>query len=103
MIYWLYVRQKEANTSSKSLTADWQDDVWGEHPEHICGAIFAPSGTATRVEGGKRDPRWETILEFARALELEPLLIPRDRLAAVDAAMNLSASDDVPPLTGGQW
>jgi transcriptional regulator with XRE-family HTH domain len=57
----------------------------------------------TRVEGGKRDPRWETILEFARALELEPLLIPRDRLAAVDAAMNLSASDDVPPLTGGQW
>ena len=57
----------------------------------------------TSVEGGKRDPRWETILEFARALELEPLLIPRDRLAAVDAAMNLSASDDVPPLTGGQW
>jgi resorcinol 4-hydroxylase (FADH2) len=29
-----------------------QDDVWGEHPGHISGAIFAPSGTAARVDGG---------------------------------------------------
>ena len=55
----------------------------------------------TRVEGGKRDPRWQTVLEFARALELEPMLVPRDRLAAVDAALSLSASDEVPPLSGG--
>ncbi len=57
----------------------------------------------TRVEGGKRDPRWQTILEFARALELEPMLVPRDRLAAVDAVLNLDASDEVPPLSGGAW
>jgi len=56
-----------------------------------------------RVEGGKRDPRWQTVLEFARALELEPVFVPRDRLAAVDAALELSASADVPPLTGGEW
>ncbi len=57
----------------------------------------------TRVEGGKRDPRWETILEFSRALELEPMLIPRERLAAVEATLQLSASADVPPLAGGEW
>jgi predicted transcriptional regulator len=57
----------------------------------------------TRVEGGKRDPRWQTVLEFARALELEPVFVPRERLAAVDAALNLPASADVPPLTGGEW
>jgi hypothetical protein len=42
-------------------------------------------------------------LEFARALELEPMLVPRDRLAAVDAVLNLDASDEVPPLSGGAW
>jgi predicted transcriptional regulator len=57
----------------------------------------------TRVEGGKRSPRWETILDFARALELEPMLIPRDKLAAVDATLKLSPFDDVPPLSGGEW
>lgn len=57
----------------------------------------------TRVEVGKRDPRWQTILEFSRALELEPMLVPRDRLKAVEAVLNLSASSDVPPLTGEDW
>lgn len=57
----------------------------------------------TRLEGGKRDPRWETLLEFARALELEPMLVPRERIPAVEAVLRLSASDDVPPLAGGEW
>lgn len=58
-----------------------------------------------RVEGGKRDPRWETVLDFARALELEPMLIPRNWVPAVDTIVQADGgqSKDAPPLVGGQW
>lgn len=58
-----------------------------------------------RVEGGKRDPRWGTVLDFARALELEPMLIPRNRVSTVEALLH-SETDlpgDVPPLVRGAW
>jgi len=58
-----------------------------------------------RVEGGKRDPRWQTVLDFARALELEPMLIPRNRVSAAEAIMYAESDlpGDVPPLVGGTW
>jgi HTH-type transcriptional regulator / antitoxin HipB len=58
-----------------------------------------------RVEGGKRDPRWETVLDFARALELEPMLIPRSRVPATNAIIQAPSDlpGDVPPLVGGAW
>ena len=58
-----------------------------------------------RVEGGRRDPRWETVLDFARALELEPMLIPRSWVPAVDTIVRVKAneSEEAPPLVGGQW
>jgi predicted transcriptional regulator len=55
------------------------------------------------VERGDRETRWSTVIEIARALELEPTLVPRERLAAVEAALHLSPEDDVPPLTGEGW
>jgi predicted transcriptional regulator len=58
-----------------------------------------------RVEGGKRDPRWETVLDFARALELEPMLIPHSWVPAVDTIVRVQGneSEEAPPLVGGQW
>ena len=56
-----------------------------------------------RVEGAKRDPRWATVLEFARALELEPAFVPRQSIPAVSAVLKLTASDDVPPMAGETW
>jgi len=35
--------------------------------------------------------------------ELEPMLVPRERLPAVEAVLHLSPEDDVPPLTGEGW
>ena len=55
------------------------------------------------VERGDRETRWSTVLEIARALELEPTLVPRERLPAVEAVLHLSPEDDVPPLTGEVW
>ena len=58
-----------------------------------------------RVEGGKRDPRWETVLDFARALALEPMLIPRSWVPAVMTIVQGGADEpnEAPPLVGGQW
>jgi len=56
-----------------------------------------------RIEGGKRDPQWATVLEISRALELEPALIPRQSLPAVQAVLQLTASDEIPPLAGDTW
>ena len=55
------------------------------------------------VERGDRETRWRTVLEIARALELETMLIPRERIPAVNAVLGLGTEDDVPPLTGDHW
>jgi predicted transcriptional regulator len=55
------------------------------------------------LERGHRDTRWSTVVELARALELEPMLVPRERMAAVNAVLHLGPEDDVPPLTGDRW
>ncbi|MBC5800089.1 MAG: helix-turn-helix domain-containing protein [Candidatus Eremiobacteraeota bacterium] len=56
-----------------------------------------------RVEGGKHDPRWATVLEFARALEMEPALISRESIPAASAVLNLTSTDEVPPFAGEAW
>jgi predicted transcriptional regulator len=55
------------------------------------------------VERGDRETRWSTALELARALELEIMLVPRERVQAVDATLHLGIDDDAPPLTGDRW
>lgn len=75
---------------------------------HLTQAAVASRITTTQsyvagVERGDRDPRWSTVVEFARALELEPMLIPRERLAAVKAVLDVSPEGDAPPLTGDRW
>jgi predicted transcriptional regulator len=56
-----------------------------------------------RVERSGRDTRWATVLEMARVLEMELVLVPRERIAAVQAAVSLAPDDEVPPLVGDAW
>jgi transcriptional regulator with XRE-family HTH domain len=69
----------------------------------LAGRIGTTQSYIAAVERGDREIRWRTVLEIARALELEPMLVPRERLAAVEAVLHLSPEDDVPPLTGEGW
>jgi len=46
-----------------------------------------PQSHVSAIEAGKVDRRLSSILEFARVLDLEPMLIPRDRVLAVRALL----------------
>jgi transcriptional regulator with XRE-family HTH domain len=69
----------------------------------LAGRIGTTQSYIAAVERGDREIRWSTVLEIARALELEAVLVPRERLPAVEAVLHLSPEDDVPPLTGEGW
>ncbi|MDP9025706.1 MAG: helix-turn-helix domain-containing protein [Candidatus Eremiobacteraeota bacterium] len=69
----------------------------------LAGRLGTTQSYVAAVERGGREARWSTVLEMARALELDAMLIPRERIAAVNAVLDLVAEDDVPPLTGDRW
>jgi HTH-type transcriptional regulator/antitoxin HipB len=57
-----------------------------------------------QIERGARSLRWFTILEMARVLELEPVLVPRESLPAVNALLGAAKdTSDAPPLIGEEW
>ncbi len=69
----------------------------------VARRLGATQSYVAQVERSVRELRWATVVELARALELEPMLVPRDRIPAVEAVLHLGADDDVPPLTGERW
>jgi predicted transcriptional regulator len=52
-----------------------------------------PQSHVSAIEAGKVDPRLSSVLELARQLDLEPMLIPRARVPAVRALL-AGASDE---------
>lgn len=69
----------------------------------VARRIGRPQSHVAKIEGGRRDLRTSTLIEFARALELELFLVPREKIPAVKAAISLTADQEAPPLTGGDW
>lgn len=57
-----------------------------------------------QIERGARSLRWFTVQETARVLELEPVLVPRERLSAVNAVLQaVEGASEVSPLVGEEW
>ncbi len=56
----------------------------------------------SRIEHGA-DFRVSTLLDVARALKLEPVLVPKDRLAAVRALLGRSDGDGDAPVERGRF
>ncbi|HEX4447077.1 MAG TPA: helix-turn-helix transcriptional regulator [Polyangiaceae bacterium] len=59
-----------------------------------------PQSHVSAIEGGKVDPRLSSVLELARQLDLEPMLIPRARVPAVRAL--LTGTPDEPLWQAGE-
>ena len=49
--------------------------------------VGLPQSHISKIENGHVDPGLSTAIELARALGLEPVLVPRGRLAAVEAVL----------------
>ena len=50
-----------------------------------------------------RAVQWQTVQDFARALDLEPFLVPRERVAELRWLLDTRNDEEAPPLTGGSW
>jgi predicted transcriptional regulator len=50
----------------------------------------------SKIERGTIDPRLSTMTEIARALDLEPVLVPRQTLAAVELVLGIQPNSSGP-------
>ena len=55
----------------------------GISQRELASVVGFPQGHISRIESGAVDPRVSSAAKIARALELEPMLIPRRALPAV--------------------
>ena len=57
----------------------------------LSAKVGLPQGHISRIEAGEVDLKLSSLVGLARALDLEPMLVPRQRIKAVDAIIRSSA------------
>lgn len=60
----------------------------------LSAKVGLPQGHISRIEAGEVDLKLSSLVGLARALDLEPMLVPRQRIKAVDAIIRSSARAD---------
>lgn len=55
----------------------------GVRQKDLARLLGMPQSQLSRIEANKADVRWSTLLQVARALQLEPVLVPLEALPAV--------------------
>ena len=56
----------------------------------LSAKVGLPQGHISRIEAGEVDLKLSSLVGLARALDLEPMLVPRQQLKAVDAVIRSS-------------
>lgn len=75
----------------------------GKSATAVAQAVGVPRSTLARVEGGQMNPSWSLVLGLSQALDLQPVLVPRTRISAVEAVVKMSDAPEAPPLAGEEW
>jgi DNA-binding XRE family transcriptional regulator len=83
----LHVRRKELRKSA----------AW------VAETVGVQRSTVTRIESGTMNPSWSLVLAISQALDLQPVLVPRERMTAVEAVVKMSDAPETPPLAGDEW
>lgn len=101
LIMWLMVKA----TASIGVFLARQRERLGLTQAQLAERLGVSQAWITQVETGKREPRWSTLQDFARALDLEPVFVPRTRAAAVEAVLSMETDlpEDAPPFAGERW
>lgn len=75
----------------------------GTSVQSLARLIGVPRSTITRIENGQINPSWSLVLAISQAIDLQPVLVPRDRMPAVEAVIKMSEASEAPPLAGDEW
>jgi transcriptional regulator with XRE-family HTH domain len=71
----------DTNDISYVLAKSRKDRAWSQ--KDLASRLNMRQSQISDIEAGKRDPRMSTVVEIARALGLEMVLVPRQMLPAV--------------------
>ncbi|MHB8357700.1 MAG: helix-turn-helix domain-containing protein [Vulcanimicrobiaceae bacterium] len=75
----------------------------GRTIDDIASAVGIDRTTLYRIETGRANPTWEIVLGIGQALDLQPALIPRQHVRAVEAVLQTQDATEAPPLIGEEW
>ena len=75
----------------------------GKSAVAVSEAVGIPRSTLARIESGKTSPTWGLVLALSQALDLQPVLVPRERIPAVEAVVKMADAPEAPPLAGSEW
>lgn len=75
----------------------------GKSVAWIAQTVGVSRSTISRIESGKMNPAWSLVLAIGQALGLQLVLAPRERMAAVEAVLEMSDTPETPPLVGETW
>ena len=75
----------------------------GKSTVAVAQAANVPRSTLTRIESGRMNPGWSLVLAISQALDLQPVLVPRDKIRAVETVLKMSDAPETPPLAGEDW
>lgn len=75
----------------------------GKSASELAALAGIERSTLSRIESGKTNPSWALVLALGQALDMQPVLVPRQRLRAVEAVVRMNESAEAPPSTGDEW
>ncbi len=76
----------------------------GKSAKDLAETVGVPRSTVLRIEKGQASPTWGIVLALSQALELQPVLVPREKMPAVDAVVKMSSdAPETPPMAGEEW
>jgi len=72
--------------------------------EQLAARLGTTQSFVAQIErAARRAVQWQTVQDFARALDLELFLVPRERVAQLRWLLDANPEEEAPPLTGGSW
>jgi DNA-binding XRE family transcriptional regulator len=91
------------NTSNIGSVIKDRRDTLGKKPSDVARTAGIPRSTLLRIENGQMSPTWGMVLALSQVLDLQPVLVPREKMPAVDAVIKMSTASETPPLAGEEW
>lgn len=75
----------------------------GKTAAWLAKTVGVSRSTVARIESGTMNPTWSLVLGLSQALDLQPVLVPRERMTAVETVVKMSDAPETPPLAGDEW